>query len=457
MPYAVIPDVKVFMENLKRSSKTLETHLAFLSDHLNYFQAPVTEKGFLINGLIRNSDFLNEFDSYRREAKEIDDPPSNMGLLSPITEESAISAVLHDLEKLHFSFKEDVEALYRCMKFLNKASHHYIKELRGKARGVRDEFDVRIKEQEELVAPKVAHLKEDYDSQIIDSSKAFERQRLPLQKEKVKLEKSRDQALARIERYKLEAKTHAEKDDSAGEQKWKEKGNEVKKEVSDLENQLKTTDKALKDLEERKSLEIIKLRSELENKIKEARKELLELESSRDAKVLIYKQEAEKLDKQTKLIIDQIGRTAKLRETGIAQFEKLGIKKDSDFPSVALVFVPFYIVCYQVETRKRYLILPPSVANSIGLSTKLKGALGRARIKQLLIPRFATIASLMDTIQVLAQQSAVFETEIRELGEKTNILNSSLVREDIKKGLSYIKSEGWLSDKELEALSQKIV
>jgi hypothetical protein len=36
--YAVTPDLNPFIENLKRSSKTRETHLAFLSDHLNYFQ-----------------------------------------------------------------------------------------------------------------------------------------------------------------------------------------------------------------------------------------------------------------------------------------------------------------------------------------------------------------------------------------------------------------------------------
>jgi hypothetical protein len=109
-----------------------------------------------------------------------------------------------------------------------------------------------------------------------------------------------------------------------------------------------------------------------------------------------------------------------------------------------------------VESKKRYLILPPSEVNSIGLSTKLKGALGRAKIKQLLVRRFESITSLMDTIQVLAKQNAVFETEMREMGERTNILNMSSMRESIKKGLAYITKEGWLSEKECQAFSQKI-
>jgi hypothetical protein len=458
LPYAVIPDVKAFMENLKRGSKTRETHLAFLSDNINYFQTPVTEKGVLINGLISDAEFLGEFDSYRHEAIEIsiDDQPSNVALLSPTIDESTISSTLDELKALHISFREDTDRLHRCMKFINKATNHYVKVLRSKAKAVKEEFDVKINAKEELVAPRVAHLKEDYDHQIVQSTKSFEKQRLPVQKKKVKLEKSREQAFAKIEHYKLEAKTRAEMDDSVGEQKWKEKSSETKKGLSEIEDQLKQTEKALKDLEERKSLEIFNLRSELETKIKEARQPLLELESSRDAQILIYKQEIENLEQQTKLITDHLGRTAKLRETGIANFAKLGVKPDPEPKDVALFYVPFYVACYQVESKKRYLILPPSEANSIGLSTKLKSALGWAKIKQLLVRRFEVITSLMDTIQVLAQQNAVFETEMREMGGITNILTTGSMRERIQKGLEYIRKEGWLSEKEYQDLSQKI-
>jgi hypothetical protein len=454
--YPVIPDVQVFIENLKRSSKTRETHQAFLSDHINYFQAPIAEKAVVINGLIREPEFLSEFESYRYQATAIEDEPDNVGLLSPIIEESTISSILKELESLHSLFKKDVDSLYRCMKFVNKATRHYIQVLNSKTDAVKGEFNVKIQAQEELIAPRVSHLKEQYDHQIIDSAKAFERQRLPVQKRKVKLEKSRDQAIAKIEHYKLEAKTCAERDDSVGEDKWKEKANETKKELSEIEDQLKETEKALRDLEERKSLEIFNLRSELETKTKEARQPLLDLESSRDAKILIYKQEIEKLEQQTKLILEQLGRTVKLREASIENFAKLGIKKDSELKDVVLFYVPFYVICYKVESKKRYQFLPPSEANTIGFSTRLKSALGRAKIKQLFVRRFEVITSLMDTIQVLNQQNAVFGTELREMGKRANMLNMGSMRGNIKKGLEAIRKEGWLSEKEHQALSQKI-
>jgi hypothetical protein len=209
-------------------------------------------------------------------------------------------------------------------------------------------------------------------------------------------------------------------------------------------------------LEERKSLEIFNLRSELEAKTKEAQQPLLDLESSRDAEVLICQQEIEELETQTKLILDQVGRTVKLRETSIENFAKLGIKRDAELKGISLFYVPFYIACYEVNSKKRYLFLPPSEANTYGFSTKLKSALGKAKIKQLLVSRFELINSLMDTLQVLAHQNAVFETEMKEMGEKTNILNTSSTREGIRKGLGYIRKEGWISEKEHQDLSQKI-
>jgi len=457
LPYAVVPDAKAFMENLKRSSKTRETYQAFLADHINYFQTPVTEKSVQINGLIREPEFLSEFDSYRGEATAMEVQPANIALLSPTIDKSSIVSVLQELEHLNSSFKKDVEGLNQCIKFINEAAQHYIKVLRSKAKAIKEEFDVKINAQEELVTPKVDHLKEQYDHQIIASTKSFDKQRLPVQKTKVKLEKSKEQALAKIERYKLEAKSSAERADSVSEDKWKEKANETKKELSEIEDQLKDTEKALRDLEERKSLEIFNLRSELETHTKEARQPLLDLESSRDAEIMLCQQEIEQLEQQTKLILDQVGRTVKLRETNIENFAKLGVKRDSELTGIALFYVPFYVACYEVDSKKRYLFLPPSEANTFGLSTKLKSALGKAKIKQLLVSRFELITSLMDTLQVLAQQNAVFETEMRELGEKTNILNARSMRESIQKGLAYIRKEGWLSEKEYQDLNQKVL
>jgi len=456
LSYAVVPETNDFIENLKRCSKTYETYAAFLSDHASYFQAEATEKKIQIEGLMTDPEFLKEFDSYRHEASAIKGRPDDSGLIHPTIDQSTISSILTDLISLHSSLRRDVDGLNQCIKFINEATQHYTKVLRAKTKAVKEQFDVKINAQEELVYPKINHLKEHYDHQIIQSKKSYNKERLPLQKKKVKLEKSKQRAIAKTEKCKLEAKSCAERDNYVGEDKWKEKVRETKKELSKIEDQLKKVEKELEVLEERKSLEIFNLRSELEAKTKEARQPLLDLESHREAEILICQQEIEDMEKKTKLIIDQVSNTVKLRETSINNMAKLGIKRDLELKGSALFHVPFYIVCYEVESKNRYLFLPPSEANAYGFSTKLKSALGKAKVKQLLVPRFEIANSLMDSLQVLAHQNAVFQTEMKEMGKKTNILSSNSKRASIQKGLDTMKNEGWLSEKEHQDLSKKI-
>ena len=454
--YPVIPDVNAFIDNLKRCSKTRETYSAFLADHINYFQTPTTEKSITIKGLIGDPEFLDEFDSYRHEATPIEDQPDNIILLSPLVDESAILSILDELKTLYLSFKGDMDRLRQSTKLLNTATRHYIKALHDKTRAIKVDYKVRIKAQEEIITPKIVQLKEKYDKQIVQSTKKFEKQRLPLHRRKVKLEKSHEQALIKIDDYKLEAKFCAEKDDSVSEQKWKEKANEKKKELSQIEEQLKETEKTLRDMEDRKSLEIFNFRSELETESKEARQPLLDLESDCEAKIQLCRLEIEKLEQQTKLMLDLLGRATKLREIGIENFEKLGIKQDSELSDGVLFYIPFYTVLFNMESKKRYRFYPPSKANNVSLSAKLKGALGRAKIKQLLVPRFDAISSFMDTLQVLVQQNTVFETEMREMGEKANILSMASMPERIRKGLEHLKGEGWISEKEHQILAERI-
>jgi hypothetical protein len=448
LEYALISNATSLAEILKTGSKTLETHMALLTDHTSYFGSPAKEKSLYVKGLISNPEFLREMDSYRREAIEIENHPVNTGLLSPKIEESRLLSTTHELANLRSSFEKDIKVLNACMKLLNKATQTFLKELNDDAKAIREEFAVKINEEEEIVAPKVSFLKEEYDKKTIELAKSFESKQLPLHKERMKLEKSKEEVTSKIEQYHIEAKTHADLDDSIGKQKWKQEINDLKKELSAIQDQLKANAKTLKDLEKQRASEALELRSKLEVGIKEARKNLVEIEASRDAKILINKQETEKLQEKTKILSDQISNATILREKNISQFEKLWLKPESEKLNKALIYVPFYVVHYDSEKKKRYLIIPPSSVGTIDISTRLKSALGRARVKAFLVPRFKAITSLTDAIQSESQRNSMFEAELKEIGQENNILAMSTALEEIEKGLMSLRNQGWLSDKD---------
>jgi hypothetical protein len=160
----------------------------------------------------------------------------------------------------------------------------------------------------------------------------------------------------------------------------------------------------------------------------------------------------EKLASETKLISDQISKLVKLREADIAQFDKLSIKSFSDTSDKALVYMPFYVISYNKETKNRYLIVPPSSMSAIDMSTKLKSVLGRTRIKSFLAPRFKELTFIAENIQMQSKKNSIFAAELKQLGGTNNILVMDWIYDEIDKGLMSLKNQGWLNDKEYGAV-----
>ncbi|MGB9676371.1 MAG: hypothetical protein ACPL0C_04215 [Candidatus Bathyarchaeales archaeon] len=452
--YNVLPDAKNFMEGAKRSAKDLETFVSFLSENLNYFQQPSAKKELTLNGLIADVGILTEFSSHFREAKEIEKPLTDMLKLPLTMDESRTYSVVQEIENAKTLFKEEVECLYESMKFINKQTQAFTRELYEQIKATKEDFSKKIKEQEAITKSKIKSVNEEFDEKIKKLAKDFEKKLLPLQKEKIKLEKAKEQLQNRIERYKIDAKTCATKKDAIGEKKWKEKINQSKKEISEIEKQIKNVKAEIEKIEENKSEENFRLKSEWENKVNEAKRDLLELEATRDAKIEFFRQKAESLESLTSAITERIDKVAKARITNLNEIENLGMEQK--IRTITLVYVPFYVACYQFELKNRYVIFSPSFANSIGLTTKIKGALGMAKIKQFLTPRFDALTQFLSKLPTVIEQNVAFEREIFEEGSRLNILKRSGIREKIAALLKQFRDEGWFSEKEYESFSQKL-
>jgi hypothetical protein len=453
LTFPTIQSVKDFREKLGRSSETLENHMDFLSENVNYFAATAKPREITLDSLIAEQDLLNELSLYFSTRRRIEDLPSDVVVLSSKVDEIAILNIRQELGNLKNEFQGAAETLYEAMKFLNKRSNSFTKTLHAEIKAIREKYDEEILLAKKAVEPKIEIIQKDYDLQVSITSKKFEKQTLNLNQEKIKFERNKKRAEAKIERGTVEAKASANKRNAANEREWRDAVEEAKKEISRLQSEIKEVDRKLKEVEDLRSTEIFKLRSENEIKITEAKKDLLELENTRDAKIGTLRQKKEKMMESTSMMISTISETAKLRETNLTELEKVGANQIEEEPS--LIYVPFYLACYQSEEEKRYVTFPPSTVNTTGLSVKLKGALGQAKIKNLLNPRFESISSLLYGFPRVISQSGVLEREIDEAGVKTNILRKGM-RKHIEEGLKQLREEGWLSEKNCETFTQAL-
>jgi len=452
MVYFELPLAQPFIESLEKNSGTYEDYLAFLSDHDSYFQQPKKKKEFVLRGLITGLDFKKEFGIYRKEAVEVTVQPAKLATLAPTLEEATISSMLTEMGKLQSFLIEDAHRLSECLRVINKTTSQFITELDYAAEAVRDEAKAKIKAQEEFVTPKITKLNSEYKRQIAQLTRSFNEELEKLEKLKAKTIKFIDDDEEKINLYNHEAKIQAEKKHLIYEKTWKEKSRLTKKELDGLKKELKRIENSIKNLNSQKNKKTFKLQLELKIEIESARQPLRDLEAARDAKVLVFKQKTEKLLKQEKLVVVELNSVIKLGDSVNARFETLGMM-EHQLRSPALFYVPFYVACYQAGLSKRFIFLPPSMTSPAGFTVKLKGAFGRSKIKELFIPRFKEITALIDNVQALAKQDSWLDREIRDLGEKNNLLNIGLIRESIGKGLVFLKHEGWLSDREYQAVS----
>ncbi len=451
--YKTISNVEGFVENARRSSKSLETYQSFLTNNVGYFQTSGNEEAITVDALLTDPKILSELSPPLPTAEPAEVKMLETALLPMAIGESSTSTNAQELGSLKANFAKEISTLYSSMKFLNKTTRNFTNILRDKIKEVKTEANEEIKKQEIIIAPEANRINEEYDEHVTHLTKAYQKQLFPIRKEKAKFERTRQQLLNKIERCKAEAKAHAARNDTVGERKWKEKSDESKKELAEIESQLRESEKKLKEMEESNTLEAFKLRSEWENRIKETRKDILELEASRDAKVQVHEQEIQKLENSATGIIQQIDSVIKEREADLERFKILGIQQTSR--TTALVCVPFYLACYQADLKKRYVVFPPSMVSSVGLTAKIKGVLGKTKIKQAFAPCFESLTQHLYSLPLLLDQNAVLSREVNEAGLETDIAQLN-ARESMKTGLKKLSQEGWLSDKEFETFAEQL-
>jgi hypothetical protein len=453
--YAEIPPTKAFKEDFETNSRPREKYSTFLSSQSNYFQRSVKEKNFLFRGLIADSDLKDELNVYRKEITE-GNAQTIVTLLLPTLDETAIAFMLSEFDKVQTRLREEAEMLPECIRLINKATSQYITEINYETEAAKEETEAKIKAQEELVNPQISGLNRKYNHKIKELAESFDKELESLKKLGIKTQKSIESNEEEIKLCQDKARVQASKKHSIYEKRWKQKIKQIEKEVKNLKKDLRNIEENLRNISKQKAQEISEINFELDAKIKWARKPIAELEAARDAKMLTFKLETEKMFKLEKPVIESLNRSINLSGASKASFEGLYMR-GQDLKSPALFYVPFYVACYEMGLTRRYIIVPPSTITDIDFSTRLKGALGRSKLKDLFTPRFKAISDLVGTVQGLTKQNSLFENQLYDLGQKNNFLKNSTYSESIQKGLVYLNHQGWLSDKEQQVLSNRLL
>jgi uncharacterized protein YukE len=452
IPYSVLPDFKVFKDEMKARSETHQAYATFLSNNVNYFQVSESEETKVIDGLITDTEFFEEFMPYLGEAVTTEAPAVDSVLVSPARDEDAVLLMTKELGNLQSKFIGDVTELNELIKLLNLKTKDFLDVLREEMKETEKKFSKPIKESKTALEKLTAKINKEHAEKITEMSSQFEQEMLAAQKEIITLEKTKEQLTAEIEHCEAEIKTAEINKDDVTEQKWKEKRSELKKEIPEISKKTKELTEKIRGIEENKRQAIFQLEAENDAKIKEASKDLMSVESSRDAEISIFQKAMEKLEELTATLIKQIDQLAKMREATIAEFDNLGVQQKKG--RAALFHMPFYLVLYQSKQNTRYTFFAPSFVSSLGVGTKLKSAMGKVKVSQLFQPRSKKIISVLNKFAVLLGDDVAFSREINEACRKANLLEVETLKQSIAAGLDKLKADEWLSEQEVKSFNQ---
>ena len=439
--------VKFELGNLEGLFRIREKYTEFLVNYNKNFCQLQNCKELICEGLIADKTLLGELDSYRREAIDICDQP--LGLLLPVLEEKKVTDIVNQMETWQRVFREETEKLRQLSKLISKTTEGYMEGFSFELRAIVEEVEAKIKAQKEVINPKIEKLTREYKKQVERLEKSVDKEKQPIVKQKVRIEKSIKETEKIIERYIRQVKSQAQKGNKRLEDSLKKKLGKEKQKMGELQKQHKKIASQLEELVTQETEESFRLKSNFTREVEIERQPITALEVFREGKQEFFKQERLKLEELTRLVLEELGRLIVEREKFSASRELLGFKTDTMLNSNIRVHVPFYIATYVRgdAMARRYFVFSPSVVGSLGFSSKLKGVLGRAKIRDLFNDRFVAVSSLGKKLQVEMSSNRELAEQLEGLAQKKNILD---MKSTLRGGLCLLKEEGWFSESEYQ-------
>jgi hypothetical protein len=436
-------NVDVFEKKLQTSQGLIDTYLAFLVENTDFCRSSRCQKQISLPYLIANQTFLSEFTQYAREAKEAKHE-QNLTMLPK--KDGSIAQTIKKIIELQTFLNEQAAKTRGCLKKISDLTSAFKEELDFGAGAIKDECNAKIRALEELAKPKIKTVLMQQKKQEEITLKSFKKKIDELKKQKAKLRKTQLNLQARAKRFET-ARNKAERRHLKSEGQWREKLKTAKHQLEETEGKLWVIERTLNSTQDQKTQQISQLKTQVENQISMIRQPVSELQVACENKFGHFEAKKGALDDASKAVTFELGEMAKQVDAEASKLAELSLSGE-DWTD-AIYYVPFYITTYASKQEKRVAVFSPSKIGRIDFSAKLKGALGMAKINDLLSPRLRADGLLKEALAAEAD-------EFEDLLVKGNLLAVDTNRVLVLEGLKRLAEVDWLSEKEYEFFKAKL-
>jgi len=446
--YDVVPDIETFNKNLRENRKTTESYTATLYRNKDYFKNFNGKEEIRIEGLIANSDLIDDFKVYLHKMKKAKRHLKNKAILPNTIEDIEIREGIGQLLNLRKRTANDIQTIENSMQLLSTITVKEIKTIRAEIRKTRNNYRKQIEKIKPKVKKKIWRIQNKYNQKIARKSKKFKKEIKRLHENQIELQKTLRYLKTEAKRCKI--KMNSKKSDKKIQ--WNLKLKRIEKKLPAINNRIEANAKKSRKVESALKLEISKQKMECDEHIEAANKIFLDLQASRDAEITVKRREIVTLENLTRDVTNSMREIVHTKRVSLREFDTItlaGKKRSRE-----LVCLPFYLARFEKGDKKRFVVYPPFVVEDMGILTKMKGALGAAKLKSQLQCRSRAITTFLNQLITFIEKNPVLEKNITEAGIQASILLRKRLRVGIKKGLTELEKQNWVSKSELQVFSE---
>ena len=446
------PDVEVFNEDIRRNQKTTEVYTATLTRNMYYFKNAKDKEEAKIEGLITAPDLKEAFENYLPHMKEVRKPLPSRVILKPAIKACEIKEALTQLSNMRKRIDREIENLDAGMKLLNKTTARRVRAIKNEIKKSGHTHQRKIKKTKTKSTRKLLQIQNQYNQIITRTSKKFKNKLLRLNQKQTQLKKAQRNLRNDAKRFEAKLQSSRSHKRKRSEHHWFIKLEKTKKKIPELRKKIEETTRQIRQVENAQKLELVKQRIECCKRIEAANKKFLDLQGSREAETIMKRQEIATLEGITRYITKSMQETAQNKKLFNTELDSISLPTRTR--SLRLVYMPFYLARLEKKDKKRYAIYPPSIVGGLGVLTKMKGALGAAKVKALLQPRSEAMATFVNHLPMLFEKKPMLEKYVTEVGIQKSILLKKQLRTSVTKGLEELENENWISKSEHQTFSK---
>jgi len=455
--YMKPPDVRLFVEDLKRSTTARELFRSALKSHTKTFEDFVETTQVSMSTIVADREILSAISQYIEQGLILKKGATEPGTSIPLKlDEKVAMERAENLVNRWKLIQLEIRGLRYAINVLDEEIELHEQKVVSEIEQIQETFEDKISRVKSEVEKRVEKLMVERNAKVKGIFEVSEKELKVALKEKAKHE----QKLEKLERDKLvfqkRKQIRKRKGNEAGVTYWDHKIKVCKNKISEVKGKIKVLSLFIKRMRKQGELSVKKLNESYQRMIDGERKKILDLEALRDSQVAMTKKEIEELVSEALSITNRIEQLVEQKKLHASQLKEITILWRSE--GVTLINVPFYVFRYETGEKSRYHVHPPVVAMGYeGIIRKIQKTIWsfslESRIKLLLRSRSRSLEEMFTSI--FAERVRKDETlgrVVYEMGSSNNLLNAEDFGEALARGVKELKAEGWISQDERDTI-----